>query len=293
MIERANILNSVRDSSGNLLVGGKVYFYDDQSSVAKAVYSNVDLSTEITQPLVLDSSASGQAFLNGRYRLSFFDSQDRKVKDVFGVGVENTDLNLSEGVFTAGDGLSRSTITGALKVNADGGSVSVINSVLGLQADGLSTAKIANGAVTNVKLGAPNVVFSQSSGLQTFTGGSFTTPEAPVANLSCTITTTGRPVVVRLVAADAVNASFYQSGVVPSVSEGPPIFIKRGTVYLAYFYDTNTFTKGRVCNPPGMVSHKETSLPAGTYTYSVVVGEHFYGTTSLTVSHVKLMVREI
>lgn len=68
----------------------------------------------------------------------------------------------------------------------------------------LPTAGIANGAVTRAKLAAVGQQVSSSSGLYTTTSTSFVT----VTNLSITLTTTGRPVIVFLQSDGSGNASY-------------------------------------------------------------------------------------
>lgn len=124
-----------------------------------------------------------------------------------------------------GSGITRNASTGALSVNVDGSSIEISGDDLQVKADGITgamlnsnvvdnstleqtgttlnikdlgvtTGKIANGAVTRAKLASVGQQISSSSGYFITSSTSFT----DVTNLSVTLTTTGRPIVLGLVA---------------------------------------------------------------------------------------------
>ena len=107
----------------------------------------------------------------------------------------------------AGDGIGRNGATGVLEVNDDNVTLEITGDVLQVKDGGIDTTQIADDAVTTVKILDANVTraklvsvgqqISSSSGLWDVTNSS--TSYADVTNLSVTITTTGRPVVVRLI----------------------------------------------------------------------------------------------
>jgi len=115
----------------------------------------------------------------------------------------------------AGDVLERDASTGALSVKADDVGVEISGGNVALKDDGVTaakiaddavdtaqivddavtTAKIVDDAVTQAKLGAANYGISSDCNTYTYSGTSY----ADITNLSVTITTTGRPVVVKLI----------------------------------------------------------------------------------------------
>ena len=70
------------DSSGNALVGGKLYTNQAGSTtVNKTTYSDTDLSTPNTNPIILDSYGECDLYFVGSARLRLFDSDDNLVWD--------------------------------------------------------------------------------------------------------------------------------------------------------------------------------------------------------------------
>lgn len=66
------------DSSGNVLTGGKLYFYSTGTVTALDTYSDVNLSIPRTNPVILDASGrTGNIFLKEQsYKVKLTDSTD-------------------------------------------------------------------------------------------------------------------------------------------------------------------------------------------------------------------------
>ena len=72
------------DDAGNVLAGGKLYFYDTGTTTLKNTYSDSDLTTPNTNPVILDgegrvATGDGEIFLSGDYNVHLFDSNDVQV----------------------------------------------------------------------------------------------------------------------------------------------------------------------------------------------------------------------
>lgn len=130
----------------------------------------------------------------------------------------------------------------------------------------VTTAKIADGAVTGPKR-VTTVQISSSS-------GSYSTASASpvdVTNLSVTITLTGRPVLVQLIAGSSAASS------VSSATSAGTFIIKRDstTVYTGALSTSRSY-------PPGAFSIIESGLAAAAYTYKVQVNGDSASTVSVT-----------
>ena len=64
------------DGNGNPLRGGKLYTYASGTSSNKATYSDFDLTTANTNPVILDSDGQATIYLNGSYKLNLKTSAD-------------------------------------------------------------------------------------------------------------------------------------------------------------------------------------------------------------------------
>lgn len=96
----------------------------------------------------------------------------------------------------------------------DGTSLQLTSSTVSVKDSGITTAKIADLNVTRPKLVAVGQQISSSSGLATVTGTSI----VDVTNLSVTITTTGRPVIIFI---QPENASGNPAGIYANYVGGP------------------------------------------------------------------------
>lgn len=158
----------------------------------------------------------------------------------------------------------------------------------------IPTAGIANGAVTQAKRAALGQQISASCGSFSTTNTSFT----DVTNLSVSITTTGRPVFVGLIADptggpllpqiyclyDATPAeAFVETQILRDVTSVHTS--QMGT-------STNGLNNDVVSFSPGVIWHIDTPA-AGTYTYKMQVKATALTTTTVGLEHIKLIAYEL
>jgi len=64
------------DDQGEVLAGGKVYFYEPGTTTAKDTYTTSSLGTANANPVILDSAGRATIWLNGDYKVILKDSSD-------------------------------------------------------------------------------------------------------------------------------------------------------------------------------------------------------------------------
>lgn len=121
---------------------------------------------------------------------------------------------------------------------------------------GISTAKIANGAVTAAKRSAVALGESSSCGAFSTTNTSF----VGVTNLSAGITTSGRPVMLMLKSDGSGNGSSFRND---STNGGELRFLRNGAEV------GRVFVGGVAFRSASTLHYVDTSLSAGSYTYTV------------------------
>lgn len=151
--------------------------------------------------------------------------------------------------------------------------------------------KIADGAVVRTKQGAVGQQISPTCGIVS------TTSSSPVAvtNLSCTITTTGRPVIVGIMP-DSTTSPAYFNLLVNSatVDHYGQVTIKRGSTEIA------PFTFGDISSPtirlrvPASLTVIDLPGVAGTYTYTVTINNNSTADTpTMTIANCVLFAYEL
>lgn len=138
---------------------------------------------------------------------------------------------------------------------------------------------------TGTTVAVGGVAISGSSGV--FSNA--TTTMMDVTNLSVTITTSGRPVVVALMG----NTSGGYVGITTASSAGPTAFFQvvRGVTAIALF-DASTVTSGQVFVPCGSVSCVDV-VGAGTYTYKLQIATASNIGTDAVVGNSQLIAYEL
>lgn len=181
----------------------------------------------------------------------------------------------------AGNGLAGGNGT-ALSVNTDGSTLEISSDALRVKDLGITTAKlndlacttakiddlsittgkIAATAITRAKMAAVGQQVSSSCGAYTLTGS-----YADVTNLTVTITTTGRPVVLAIQGYDGVSGG--QASGIYMPGSGVHVYVKllRGATQLSVqeYYTGSTAGAGKY--PIGFFYLD--AVAAGTYTYKV------------------------
>lgn len=181
----------------------------------------------------------------------------------------------------AGAGLAGGAGT-ALSVNVDDSTIEINTDTLRVKAAG----------ITRAKLEAVGQQLSSSSGSYTMTAGSY----AAVTNLTVAITTTGRPVSVRLVGAGGSSGSSlgaYATGGASTTTRMDLIFKRDSTTIENYIAGATlaSSASNQMFFAPSAFSALDTPS-AGTYTYTVEV-KTLDTNTGIAVSNCKLLAYEL
>lgn len=149
-----------------------------------------------------------------------------------------------------------------------------------IQDSAITTAKIAGTAVTRAKLESVGQQISSSCGNFSTASSSF----VDVTNLSLTLTTSGRPVVVALQGEPSGQASF---GATAGADYGAIQILRGATVITVELVEGTSLSIGI---PVGSVRCLDV-VTAGTYTYKVQVKQNDAGTVQ--VSNARLVAYEL
>ena len=145
----------------------------------------------------------------------------------------------------------------------------------GIADNAIGTAKISNGSITQAKLAAKTVQISGNCGSSNYSS----TTEADIPNLSVNITTTGRPVVVGMMARDGAAASYIAmqyggSSFGQPFAESPfygVIYFDLDGSNIAKYMLSQTATSTNAGQergwPSSSFSYVDTSAAAGNHTY--------------------------
>jgi hypothetical protein len=202
------------------------------------------------------------------------------------VSVDNVTTEISSNqVIVKGNGIGNSQIRQAAGLSVLGRAANTTGNIADITAgtDGqvlrrngtalefslIGTANIQNGAVTNVKLEPSNYVTSGSSGAYISSSTSY----GDVTNLSVTITTTGRPVELKVLpVSSTLDSSIGCTNAVASSCAASFRIIRDGSTVVAKagaYTNSGGGTSASVATPPSSLQGFEVGLPAGTYTYKV------------------------
>lgn len=97
------LIAGVRDSSGNPLASGKVYFFDAGTTNAKTIWTDSAKAGEAAHPLVLDARGSAEVFAEGFYDIRIDTADDVTIatrdaqlfRETLGTGAHTTNYNTS------------------------------------------------------------------------------------------------------------------------------------------------------------------------------------------------------
>lgn len=152
-----------------------------------------------------------------------------------------------------------------------------------LAANAVTTAKILDGNVTQAKRAALGQQLSTACGGYSTTSATY----VDVTNLSVTITTTGRPVFIGLIADDAATSSYLGTGTAAGAASVSRFAILEGATTIAI-----TELAGDDLTAIPVSSFSTIRVPsAGTYTYKVQA--KLVGVGSAVVNNAKLIAYEL
>lgn len=108
-----HLLAGLTDTSGNPLVGGKVYTYEAGTTTQKATYLDSNGTQPATNPIVLDSNGRANVYAKGLYKFVIKDANDVTLYTWdflnYGVGLTEQDQTIS-GVKTFSNGIKTDTV---------------------------------------------------------------------------------------------------------------------------------------------------------------------------------------
>lgn len=283
------------DDNGVPLAGGKVYSYAARTSTPLNTFSDESGLVPNANPVILDSSGGADIWLStDLYKMVIADANDIVIKTVDNVsyasdGAVGTE-QLADGSVTTVKLADLNVTTAKLaddavttdKIDEDAvQTANILDEAVTTPkiADGAITAdKIANGAITQIKMGSLGEQLSASCGNYTYAGGG---SRQDVTNLSGTITSTGRPIRIELVADTPGSPDYTYFRFITSSTV--TFFLKRGaTDICAYQY-----------TPPaglyiGSLPYHTDVVAAGTYTYKLQIAG-----AAADVNRVKLLLYEV
>lgn len=173
-------------------------------------------------------------------------------------------------------------------LDVDNSTLTISSNQLQVANLGINTAQLAAGSVTRAKQEAVGQQISSSSG--TFSHSSAVV--TPITNLSVTITTTGRPVVVALIPEESTSGAYLET--VQSVSgsgDSRVLLYRDATPIGSSEIITNTSGASRVAVPASSVQTLDVPA-AGTYTYTAQAYVDTSNTT-LNVVRARLLAYEL
>lgn len=306
----ADLVASLRqkffDANGAPLAGGKLYSYQAGTSTPLVTWSNQDESTENTNPIILDANGEADVWVGpNAYKFVLADADDVVLWTVDNVSHLSPDsistLMLQDGSVTtlkiADDAVTTDKISddaimpddsvptaaiqdGAVIVTKLGdeavetAKIKDLNVTTGKLADSaVVAAKIADGAITPAKLAWASS-YAVSSSMPSNFFSTTSTSYVSVTNLSVTITTNGRPVLVALnPSGGTVRAYFYATNSNgTSGNPGAAVKIVRDGSDIGHFsIDSTTAAFAAQQIPASSIQLIDTTASAGIHTYTVTL----------------------
>lgn len=192
------------DGNGNPLAGGLLYSYAATTTTPQATYTDQSGVVPNANPVVLSSIGQAQVWLSAlAYKFVLKDSLGNTIWTVDNVSIINP-LSLTLSMFPAG--LFTANTAGRAPFAAGLVNTAMCDStgpLLGANTPG--RALMADGFLTQALRAPLGQQVSATCGVWTTGSASM----GPVTNLSVTITTTGRPVYIALVADGGGSGSYY------------------------------------------------------------------------------------
>jgi hypothetical protein len=197
----------------------------------------------------------------------------------------NTDLNAAYARANElpGDCVTDETITSAKILNGTIVSADIANATI------VNANISTSAAIASSKLAAPNlIVSSTNSGDFSTTSTSF----VDVTNVTASITTTGKPVIITFYGDDATNACRFGLNSPASLNTNGEYKLLRGATQVGLTAISLSGASGDLSrvDPCGIVSFYDPAPPAGTYTYKLQAKANF---GAIYAGYVKMLVREL
>lgn len=311
--------DGITNSSGVLLASGTVKFFTGGTTTLKTVFKDFDLTIPHPNPLTLDAAGRITAFHDGRTKLVISDSAGALVRTVDNVGTEDSDVAAAAIALVDGDGLVRVPGTTQLNVNVDNSTINIVDDKIQLKDngttgdkfnanvvddatielasnklqvkdDGIITVKILDNNVTRPKIVAVGHQVSSSSGAFSTNSASF----VDVTNLSVTITTTGRPVMLLLCSnSSTANIGTAQTGAA-SETGADFAWVRDSTIVSTnvLFTTAGSAPGANIDIPPGSINFLDRPA-AGTFTYKLQARFNATGTGNAQVDDCVIIAYEL
>lgn len=190
-VQVESLWSGVTDTSGNPLVGGKVYTYSAGTTSPIALFTTPDKTSQATNPIILDSSGKAQVYADGRYKFVIKTSADATLYTLDNLlyGFDDSSL-LWGGLSTGAANAQAVTVPDILSGYSNGQRISFIAGFTNTDAATLNINEL--GAVSIVK-GASGVALANGDIVAgqpvncTYYGGSFRIDSDPVPALTANL----------------------------------------------------------------------------------------------------------
>lgn len=146
------LASGVKDSTGDPVSNGQVYFYEGGTTTLQTAYQDWELTQPHANPASLDGAGCLTAYVEGRVRLVIADENGAAVRTIDQVGTSDEDIGTAAVNIAAGDGI----LVGAddsLSVNIDGSTLTIdAENQVRVGTQGISATELLDHGVTGVKL---------------------------------------------------------------------------------------------------------------------------------------------
>jgi len=266
MIELINILAvGVTDDDGEILENGTATFYEAGSTDLLTAYQDFELTDPHPNPATLDEAGRLIAYIDGKFKLVISNSSGTVIRTIDNLGTDDSEISIAVGGSTlAGSGLEVEE-DGQLAVSVDDVTIEVGSSGLQVKDTSIDTQHIATGGVTKAKQAAVTIQTSSSD------SGTFTTSSTSfvdVTNLSISITTTGRPVLLMLAATTSSYLRVANTSGDTGVAEMKFVRDSTDVINSSFQIQVNSAAAVDLRIPASSLMHID-QPGAGTYTYKV------------------------
>lgn len=175
-----NLWSGLLDFNGQMLSGGKVYFYSAGTTSLKTIWTDAAESTEAANPVTLDAYGRAEVYADGTYKVRVTDSAG-----VVQMEVDNCEYksSLSPASFTVTGPITAASLNvGTFTANAG-----IIASVTVSQAI-LTNSTISLASITNSYILTQNPLVASQAANKFYVDASIATKDAELATITASIT---------------------------------------------------------------------------------------------------------